>query len=537
MRSVALGAIATTLAACFVACTPAPTSGSGAVQVRAGQDATLTAGSSLEVSIPGTSIKGEGEVTAAAVKGPDGVAGWSIEMSGAELVGPAEIRFATKLKGGEPLPVYTSTSDGVNYEVAENVAQDGDVVVVTTTHFSNWFELRWNELMEKARAGLDRIYRDAGKPPSCNSEDAVRAAGYSVKSDSGSSVYWCLGEGTTETAALKAVNGRGYTVAAEHTPGMTVTAGEPNDLVGIFASLIKEVPSKRGNTVTLVGPGSTIEYDVAGDSDMGVRFKPSVPGYLVTAGQYAVDTLAMILPFAGKGGLSKAAVAKLFQWESCIAGFSSMVTSEVETVTQASNVFNDAVGTVLGCMDGALKRAGLAFFGTAAVAGLAWLVAGVRTALNGFGAAAATMASPEGYTIYITPPKPDRWLIDATGVGPVKIGASSDQADAAAEKNGVCSTSKPWGVIWWPDPDVVGIMVLGEPADDAPATRTGVTLGSNASELVPLGATSRTWEMMPDYSIYTWKEDGQKFAAMVESSSGIIVGLSVGQEFFSPDYC
>lgn len=401
--------VATMAAALLVACAPGPAEGSGSIEVRAGQDARLTAGEAdaLVIEIPGSSLTGAGTLTAEPVEGPDGISGWSIDLSGtAELTGPATLRFAHDFAEGEPAPIVTSTADGTAYEVAEKVDVEADGIVVETTHFSNWFTLWWDDVLTNARAGLDRIYGDTGAPPTCESEDSVRDAGYSITSDSGNRVYWCLGRSGGDSPALKVVNGRGYTVAAEHTAGITVTDAGSTDLIGVISNIFKEAPSRAGNTVTLVGPGSAIEYGVEGSGRMGVRVKPSVGGFLVTAAQYAVDTLAMVLPYAGRSGMSKVDVAKLFNWESCLSGYSSMVTGEIETATQASAYFSDAVGATLGCMDEALAAAGLAFWGTAVASGLSWLISGVRTALNGFGAAADTALNPSGYSIYITAPTP-----------------------------------------------------------------------------------------------------------------------------------
>lgn len=339
-------------------CTPPDAKGSGTVDVRAGQAASLTAGPNkdLTVDLPGSSIKGSGQLRAESITDPDGIPGWSIELDGsAELVGPATLTFKGTLEEGEPLPLVSSTSDGATYEPAEVQASGDGGVTVVTTHFSNWFTLWWDDVLANARKGLDAIYRDGGKPPTCDGEDAVRSAGYSITSDEGSRVFWCLGHARDSTAHLKVVNARGYTVAAEHSPGLKVTAGGPDDFLGLIANAIKEAPSLRSNTVTLVGPGSTIEYDVSGSAQTGVQLKPSVAGYLVTAGQYAVDTLAMVLSHGGKSGMSKFDIANLFDWESCFAGYTSMTAAQVETATQASNTFNDAVGTTLGCMSGALE--------------------------------------------------------------------------------------------------------------------------------------------------------------------------------------
>nr|WP_154923560.1 hypothetical protein [Microbacterium testaceum] len=519
----------------LVGCTPPDAEGSGAVEVREGQAATLTAGpdEDLTVELPASAIKGSGQLSAEAITGPDGIPGWSIELTGgAELVGPATLTFKGTLEEGEPLPLISSTADGVTYEPAEVRASGDGGVTVETSHFSNWFTLWWDDVLANARKGLDAIYRDGGKPPTCEGEDAVRSAGYSITSDEGSRVFWCLGQTQDITAHLKVVNARGYTVAAEHTPGLSVTAGGSDDFLGLIANAIRESPSLRSNTVTLVGPGSTIEYDISGSAQAGVQLKPSVAGYLVTAGQYAVDTLAMVLAHGGKSGMSKFDIAKLFDWESCLAGYTSMTAAQVETATQASNTFNDAVGTTLGCMSGALERAGLSFWGTAVAGALSWLVAGIRTALNGFGAAADTALNPNGYSIVVTPPAAsasERWIISGKGVGPMLIGAPLDEVMPLLEGHVAC-LGDPWGVAPSGTAGVVeGINVEGYPGDDTPITKSGITLGTPVSKVEALGATSKPWEKNTSSLIYSWTEDGAAFSAQVDG--GIVTSVGVGSFF------
>lgn len=398
--------VAVLVSSLLLACSPG-TDTTGSVQVQSGQDAMLTVGDDdgLVIKIPGSSLSGAGTLRAEVAAAQGGIEGWTIELSGsAELIGPATLRFAHDFEEGEPAPLVAWTEDEASYHLAENVTVEDDGIVVETTHFSNWFTMWWDDVLKKARATLDAIYRDAGKQPTCKNESAVRDANYSITSDDGNRVHWCLGMGKDNTPSLKAVNGRGYTVAAEHTPGLTVADAGASELIMMISNVFKERPSNANNEVTLVGPGSGVRFDVSGHGDMGVRFKPSVGGYLVTAAQYAVDTLAMVLPYAGKGGMSTTEIAKLFNWASCLSGFGSMSSSEVQTATQASNYFTDAVGTALGCLDEALVAAGLSFWGTAVASGLSWLISGIRTALNGFGAAADTALNPSGYTIYVKAP-------------------------------------------------------------------------------------------------------------------------------------
>ncbi|GAA1059915.1 hypothetical protein [Agromyces bracchium] len=405
----------------------------GSVAVRAGQTASVASpDGGVTVTLPAGSFTGDGTLSANPVRAADGsIESWTIELSGsAVLTGEAELRFVRDGRRPEaPAPLVTST-DGVDEVViAEDVVMDGDAAVVMTSHFSNWFVLWWEDVADSMRAGLDDIYSDAGRQPSCDAESEVRDAGFAVESDAGSRVYWCFGMGSSG-AMLDAVNGRGYTVAAESTPGMEFRDGGTGSLVDLLADLIKETPSKSGNTVELIGPGGHAVYDVTAERVSAVRLTPSVGGYLVTAAQYAVETVAMILPLTGKHGVTTEAIQKFFDWGGCLSGFTSMATASIETATQASTYFSDAVGVTLDCAEDALERAGLTALGTQIASGLSWLASGVRTALNGFGAAADLALDPTGYTITVTPPGGGAWLITGGAIGPYRAGMSLEEASA-----------------------------------------------------------------------------------------------------------
>ncbi|MFF1632283.1 hypothetical protein [Leifsonia sp. NPDC058248] len=373
--------------------------------MQAGQDANLTTPGGLIVSIPGKALTGSGKLSAAPVTDPTHGTGWKVALTGgAKLAGTATLRFKHEFMKGEPAPIIVSTEDGSTYATAADVRVDHGYVVIRTTHFSNWFSTWWGDLLGKTRGLLDAVYRDAGSQPACDHEADVRKLGYSIKSDSGNRVYWCLGLDANSKPQLRVTNGRGYTVVSESMPGLTPVPPSSTDVVGLIANAIKDRVSTPGDTVTLVGPGGALDYTVSGSGTMLIGVKASAAGYLVSAGQFAVDTLSMILGAAGKTGMTKTAIAGLFNWESCLSGYSSATTATVQTGTQAANYFNDAIGTTLGCLSGAIEKAGLGVVGVAIATQLAWLISGVRTALNGFGAAADTALNPFGYTITLTAP-------------------------------------------------------------------------------------------------------------------------------------
>ena len=135
--------------------------------------------------------------------------------------------------------------------------------------------------------------------------------------------------------------------------------------------------------------------------------------------------------------------------------------------------------------------------------------------------------------------RPPGWLIDSTGIGPLKIGA--DISGPAAFESIVgfehvfCTGAAAWGLSEFGYPTVDGIYLFGSPSDDAPTTKSGITLGSNESALAAQRATRRDWEMASEYSVYTWYEDGVLFSALVYE--GAVEGLGVGTDLYYADYC
>lgn len=404
LRVVAIAAVLALLSLLLTGCVPSGTDTRAySVKVKVGQTATLTTGGgALKISIPGTALSGAGNLTASAVTNSEGAAGWKIRVDGgAKLTGTATLRFKHTFAKDEPAPLVTFMEPGSSPGVATEVAVDGNAAVVHTTHFSNWFVTWWNDILNSAKTQLGSFFSGAGKAPTCSGEAEIRKLGYKVTSDKGNKVYWCLGQDKSGAVQLKVANGRGYAVGAESTPGMKIGDLGPTDLVSLVANAIHVAPSLKGNKVTLVPSDDTADYTVVGSGQSGVRVQPSVPGYLVSAAQYAIDTLAMVLSKTGKSGLN---AAKLFDWESCFAGYTSMAPSTVKTASQAASYFNDAVGTTLGCLTESLGKAGLGFVGTAIAAGISWFISGVRSAFNGFRAAADTAFAPDGYTIVVTAP-------------------------------------------------------------------------------------------------------------------------------------
>jgi hypothetical protein len=392
----------------------------GSIAVAQGRDVTLPSkDGSPEVTIPGSAISGEGRLHVKLVALPENRSGWAINLDGARLTGKATLVFKDVVADGEPAPLVgfnENPSDSIQYVFDTEVS--GRDLVVHTTHFSNWITEKWDWLMDQARGQLDRIYRDSGtgEQPQCELQAEARAGGVSVSSDSGGRVQWCLGRAPDGTTVLKVNNSRGYAVSAERTPGLTVGA-RSLDFGQMVPRLAKYItaPSKRGNTIDIIGPGETVEYKVDESARLkGVNLQPSPPAYLATALWFGIQTAATA--FETTNILGKVPVEKIqtaVDAADCVAGFQGMATADVTNAKAAANYLNGALGTVMSCMGKVMERVAIDdapeeilrnFVAVRLAQVMSWLWSGLQTAASGFAAAADTALNYKGYTIALTYP-------------------------------------------------------------------------------------------------------------------------------------
>lgn len=364
----------------------------------------------VSVDIPGASISGPGTLTIARVRGPNGGDGWSINLRDASLVGAATIHFAMpKLSPDEPIPVVAySESVGGPRSIASEGVRDGEQLLVTTNHFSNWFVDRWNDVRDAATKWLGSqidglASLGSGSQPACPGEQDIRNDGYTVTSDSGKRVYWCLGK-DNGAPVLKVVNGRGYGVAAEHTPGLTVTHVDAKDLLGHADELLKPPPSLPANGVDLLAGGGGIDYAMNnnGRPEEGVMVTPNAGAYLLSALDFGVGTYAMVLERIG----AKDSIGKLkttLAGEQCLASYTGMATTNLQGPGDVAGFFSNALKMALDCAGMALKDADLGPIISGVVAPIVWVVDGVKAAVNGLIGAADSLDT-SGYRITITRP-------------------------------------------------------------------------------------------------------------------------------------
>jgi hypothetical protein len=401
----------------------------------------------VRVDIPGQSLKGSGELVIKPVTDPAGIGGWSIDLDGAELTGDATLRFPLPgLVAGEPPPVVTySNSLDAPRSLAPNVTVDGADLVVTTDHFSNWFAERWSEVRDAATKWLGARFDDLasagnGTPPSCPNEQSVRDDGYTVTSDSGKRVYWCLGA-DNGNPILKAVNARGYGVAATYTPGLAVTRTDRDDFLGEIAKLLKSAPAKPENKVELLAGGNQIEFSLAksgGRRADGVMMTPDPGAYLLTALDFALATYDFVLERAGAGTAMEKLRTALAGGQ-CLIGFSELASTKLSTSQDAARFFSTALQTAMDCGAIALKNADLGFILSAIVAPVVWVMDGVKLAINGLIATAEAAFDTTGYGIVINRPAQatGKWadpmvVVTTNSIGAAELGMSDSEIESAA---------------------------------------------------------------------------------------------------------
>ncbi|MGY3320788.1 hypothetical protein [Arthrobacter sp. TE12232] len=391
----------------------APRQDPGAVAVSQGHDVTLpSSDGSPEVRIPAAAFAGDGRLEVKPVELPEQRHGWSIGLTGARLTGQATLVFKNAVIDGTPPPLVgfnERPGDPIQYVLDTEVS--GHDLVVHTTHFSNWVTDGWNWVTDWARGQLDRIYKDtgAGSQPQCDREAEARAGNVSVSSDSGGRVQWCLGKAPDGSTVLKVNNSRGYAVAAERTPGLTIGTRSLDfgQMVPRLARYIT-APSKPGNTIDIIGPGETVEYKVdPASGPKGVRLEPSPPAYLATALWFGIQTTTMVYTKV-LGKISMETVSTAVDAADCIAGFQGMATADVSDARTAANYLNGAMGTVMSCMGKvfmSLAKGKLLDVVAVTIASVfTWVWSGIQTAANGLAAAADTALNLNGYTIVVTYP-------------------------------------------------------------------------------------------------------------------------------------
>lgn len=385
-----------------------PESASGtSVAVASDSDTSLPAKDGApDVFIPAGAVTGEGTLSVNLVVGPDGRQGWNIELEGAQLTGTATLRFENVVAEGRPAPIIgyaEKIQDPIQYVL--DAAVTGSDVEVSTTHFSIWFIDSWDWLVNWAEDEIKKIFTDTnGTDPVCEREAEARVPGLVIDSDDGNHVKWCLGKNRDGSTVLKVNNARNYGVSVEATPGLILTK-RGADIGQNFQKLIGDIvstPTRRGNTINIVGPGETVEYSVDAQAgpDLALMVQPSPPAFLATALWFSFQTAGMVWGKPGKFDIYD--VADVVD---CADALQGMSLARITTAAEAGNYLADAIQGVMPCTGKAFEkiaeRSVWDVFAVHAAQVLSWVSGGIMTAATGLKASWDTAMDPSGYQVLI----------------------------------------------------------------------------------------------------------------------------------------
>jgi hypothetical protein len=225
--------------------------------------------------------------------------------------------------GGTVLIETAETATGVAGLLSGTVTSDGKHVTFTTTHFS-LFGAVWFDVTDAAgqftRAlldGLDHGATATAKPPSCSGEALARGDGFSIASNSGSTIYWCLGFGSNGRRVLKVVNNRRYPLEISHIGMSVLDAGELQ--LDNLAQLSRSVSGRY--TIVLPRGAAVFDAELVRGTAARVHTQLDGLGSSLYALQTGVQSLIDIMTRFGLGsGLKAVEVTDvLLSSDSCLS--------------------------------------------------------------------------------------------------------------------------------------------------------------------------------------------------------------------------
>lgn len=222
---------------------------------------------------------------------------------------PAGLSVKIPVRGtvatGVGVAVATSESlDGPWQLLAGTLSEDRRTVRFTTSHFSFFSALGVDlkDLFSQFRQEFvdpisGSVLADAQRP-ACGDEAGARTDGYSITSDSGSTVYWCLGR-SAGGRFLTVVNNRRYPLQVSR-GGLPVTRAADGPgwqkLSGHAPGSPVVIPPRLSTTFAVnLAPGAKATLETSFDS-----FDQSLVQLYV-----GIDALVSILTRFGKGGATK----------------------------------------------------------------------------------------------------------------------------------------------------------------------------------------------------------------------------------------
>lgn len=543
---VAIAVVATTL----VACSPPAPGKTARVEIRAGNDAAAATGA-VKVTIPGSSIKGQGTLLISPVKNGN-LVGVSIRISnGAELSGMATLQFIYKYKAGEPTPLVGYTEPNRNNFSLVRATKNSAGAKVTTNHFSNWFVQGWNDLLTQEREALDSLFasRRQRVEPKCDNTDAA-LKNVVVVPPVTKQVAWCLGQ-SANGPVLSIANARPYIASVEATPGLSVI-NPPNIWENAVPSLFPflATPGKKGNTVLLMDPGQKYNISV-GPGTQAIQVNSSGAAFLVTALYFGIQTYGM-LKLPAEAPKDSLALVKAMAGVSCLADYKDVATAKVTSTDQVAMYLKTAIPAVLGCLQAVLERAfANKSFLLGLVSGLAWVSAALQTLWAGVTGFLDSTINFDGWQLSLnyTPPMNPRdsstWLITPRSIGPIPLDATAAQISAylvRGEQSNVCQTwnspNQDW-TLFGQDIEADGrfeaLFVSDNSGGTAPGPRTvtGLRFGSTEEEIRATGLIVE--EINEPFRNYVIRSDGGKLG--IQTFEGKLFAFAVGADRVPYEFC
>jgi len=154
--------------------------------------------------------------------------------------------------------------------------------------------------------------------PRCGDEQAARAGGLPVVSDSGDTIKWCVGEENGQLLVRVANNRRTYTQVS-YPDAWTVSGSStfelsPNSVARALGTGDAKVTQLSGRTARLVDGGDTLTLLVPPGGTGRVTAEPSITGWFVDAIFFGVEFASEVLKVAGFGEAGAGRLARMAAW-------------------------------------------------------------------------------------------------------------------------------------------------------------------------------------------------------------------------------
>lgn len=402
-------------------CTKAQDRDQATVRVQPGKTVTLEVPDGPTVTVPAGSVDRAGVLVAQLVSDPpDPAEGttagpvWDLHLEGATLTGAIQVTIPFEPDDEELVAglSYWDEGAGAWSPVASEVDAAAGTVTASVDHLSWWKPWTW-KLPDVKGWVSDQFAQAAGRPavskPTCDGADELRQQ-VTVTSDSGGNVKWCAGV-ENSTQVVRVTNARPYAVevrrpdawrAGKATPSMGVI----DSAIGFVSNVLVPEP-----TVSVIGPGQSLELTAPPGTPGTVTVTPSGASYLVSAMALGFQTFAMVSAKVPGGPAAKASraatvFAEAVDVTSCTDDIRGLfVDASLDSGSKAVAFFQDALGFSFGCMKSVWEK-GYGLNGAVwvvVVAVVSWAIDAVATLVNGVRVLVDTLRDLNGYQVTVAP--------------------------------------------------------------------------------------------------------------------------------------